>query len=303
MSATATLPATAPAAPQATTGGFPYRQRPFARTDTAGMVEALHRDGFALIPGVLSPEEVVQARAEIDRLHFFHWDSRRVAKNPDGTPGNPVDHWKCVFNRSPYWLRYLDTPGVIELAEGTMGEECHSIGMTCWRTHPQGPPAPGTPYLDPNGIHSDHLMFPVKEELLVSGQVQVPIMLCTAHYYLSDIDLELCPTWVVPGSHLSGRWAQQVAPEERVRFRGQEAQPVLVRAGDVLFFRSEIWHTGSRNRTTDRIRYLLQVHYGNRYVAQKFSPYLDFRFNHEVVAQATPRQRRLLGDHRRAAYD
>jgi len=38
-------------------------------------------------------------------------------------------------------------------------------------------------------------------------------------------------------------------------------------------------------------------------VAQKFSPYLHFSFNPEVLAAATPRQRRLLGEHEAAEYD
>jgi len=48
---------------------------------------------------------------------------------------------------------------------------------------------------------------------------------------------------------------------------------------------------------------MLQVHYGRRMVAQKFSPYLNWRFNPQVLEEATPRQRRLLGDHEEAEYD
>ena len=57
-------------------------------------------------------------------------------------------------------------------------------------------------------------------------------------------------------------------------------RPVLC-AGDMLLFRSDLWHAGSRNRSAERSRYLLQIHYGRRMVAQKFSPYLHFRFNPE----------------------
>ena len=77
---------------------------------------------------------------------------------------------------------------------------------------------------------------------------------------------------------------------------------MLCRAGDCLLFRSDLWHSGSRN-LSQRTRYLLQVHYGRRMVAQKFSPYLDWRFDPEVLAACTPRQRRLLGDHEAAEYD
>jgi hypothetical protein len=74
-------------------------------------------------------------------------------------------------------------------------------------------------------------------------------------------------------------------------------------AGDILFFRGDLWHSGSENRTADQVRYLLQVQYGRRGMAQHFAPYLEWCFNPEVVAACTPRQRRLLGDHRQGAYD
>ena len=66
--------------------------------------------------------------------------------------------------------------------------------------------------------------------------------------------------------------------------------------GDVVLFRSDVWHRGTANNSS-RIRYLLQVHYGRRMVVQKFPPYLDFRFDPEILAQTTARQRRYLGEH------
>ena len=84
---------------------------------------------------------------------------------------------------------------------------------------------------------------------------------------------------------------------------GRLPQPVLCAAGDVLFFRSDLWHSGSDNRTADQVRYLLQVHYGRREMAQHFAPFLGWQFNAEVLAACSPRQLRLLGDHRRGAYD
>ena len=72
---------------------------------------------------------------------------------------------------------------------------------------------------------------------------------------------------------------------------------------DVLVFRSDVWHRGTANKSNQN-RYLLQVHYANRMIAQKFPPYLNqFQFNQVILDQATPRQRRILGDHPNAAYD
>jgi ectoine hydroxylase-related dioxygenase (phytanoyl-CoA dioxygenase family) len=103
----------------------------------------------------------------------------------------------------------------------------------------------------------------------------------------------------VPGSHRAGR-----APAESENdWGGVAAEAVLARAGDCLVFRSDVWHAGSDNRTRADIRYLLQVHYGRREMAQHFSPFLEWRFNPAVLAAATARQRRLLGDHDPGAYD
>jgi ectoine hydroxylase-related dioxygenase (phytanoyl-CoA dioxygenase family) len=257
----------------------PYRQRTFRCGDTEGQLRAMHEDGFALIPGVLTAEQVASARAAIDRLTPCHWDFT-------GT----TDHYKCVFNRDPFWLQHLDLPSVIELAQASLGDDCHVIGQTAWRSHPghQGV-----------GLHLDHLVVEMPEEWLHDPRFVLPMQICTAHVYLSDITEDLCPTLVIPGSHKAGRRPRL----DELNWKGRFPEAVLCRAGDVLFFRSELWHSGSDNETREGVRYLLQVHYGRRMVAQKFSPYITWRFNPEVIAACTPRQRRLLGDHRPGAYD
>ncbi len=263
--------------------GFEYRQKTFRVEQTQEMAQAIHDDGFVLIPNVLSGQEVAEMREAIDRLKPFGFDSM-----------DKTHHFKCVFNREKIFLDCIDRPGVIELAEATMGAECHIIGETAWRSYPGH---------DNWGPHTDRIFFELSPELAADPRMRVPIYLCTAHFYLSDITMELAPTWVIPGSHKSGhalRWGKK---EGRPTYNGRELEPVLCKAGDVLFFRSELWHTGSKNATEDQVRYLLQVHYSHRFVAQQFSPYLTFQFSNEVLASATPRQRRLLGEHRQGSYD
>ncbi|RJG13380.1 dioxygenase [Pseudomonas cavernicola] len=246
---------------------------------TATRQQALHEQGFVLLPGVLGAQQTAELREAIDRLRPEHWDYTGL-----------LDHYKCVFNRDPLWLPYLDPPGVIELAEAALGADCHVIGQTAWRCHPGFIGAE---------LHLDYLAMELPPALLATPAFVLPMQICTAHLYLDDISEDLCPTLVVPGSHRAGR--KPVAGENQ--WQGRAAEPVLCQAGDVLFFRSELWHAGSRNRTADRTRYLLQVHYGRRMLAQKFSPYLVWQFNPEVIAACTPRQRRLLGEHEEAEYD
>ena len=249
-------------------------------TLTAERLAALHRDGFVLLPGVLEPSRIDQARAAIDRLSPVGLDYQGLVD----------DHYKCVFNRAPFWLQFIDLPGVIELAEAALGSDCHLIGQTAWRSRPG---------FVCGELHVDYLVMELPESLLAEPAFQLPMQVCTAHLYLSDIDAALCPTLVIPGSHRAGR---KPHPGER-QWQGREAEPVLCQAGDVLFFRSDLWHAGSRNRSIERSRYLLQVHYGRRMVAQKFSPYLAWQFNPDVLAAATSRQRRLLGEHEPSEYD
>jgi hypothetical protein len=260
----------------------PYYDRlpTFAAADTAAMTEALHADGFALIPGVLSAKLVTAARAEIDQLTPVGWDFT-----------GPTDHYKTVFNRSPFWVPFLDLPGVIELAEATLGADCHVIGQTAWRSHPGHRGV---------GLHLDYLPMEWPEPG-VPDAMRVPMFICTAHAYLSPQTAELCPTRVIPGSHKAGRRPRWREGESH--WRNRAAQPVLCDAGDVLYFRSDLWHSGSDNVTNDQTRHLLQVHYGRREMAAHFAPYLDWKFNPATLAACTDRQLRLLGDHRRGAYD
>ncbi|MEG4808766.1 phytanoyl-CoA dioxygenase family protein [Microcoleus sp. F8-D3] len=259
---------------------FSYRQKTCDLFDTAGAVEAVREDGFALIPGVLSPSEVARTREALDRLQPFGLDGSRWSELNK--------HFKCVFNRDRLWLSYADRPGIIELAEGLMGSDCHIIGMTAWKSEPG---------YDGWRVHADRVFVPLPESVFADRTFQLPVLICTAHFYLSDVTEDLCPTYIIPGSHKSGR--QPDRGEET--WNGQSPEPVLCKAGDVLFFRSEIWHSGGRNTTTDRTRYMLQVHYSHRDIAQKFSPW-PWHFNPEIIATATERQLRLLGKHPESGY-
>ena len=264
--------------------------------DSAGIARAIEDDGCALIPGALDAGLTAETRRQIDELAFLPGDNEGK--------GQGIDHHKCVFNRDPFWLQFLDRPGIVEAVEDLLGANCHIIGMSAWRS----PPGVGQ---HDRRLHADQIFIPMDEELLTTGRVRLPVFLMTLHFYLSDMDLDLCPTWVVPGSHKAGRGPTSEplpnghpgtvsGPDET--WNGHDQVPVLCNAGDAMLFRSEIWHRGSHNATADRTRYLLQVHYGARGIAQRFPPYLEFRHNPQVVAAANERQLRMIGKHRISAY-
>ena len=163
------------------------------------------------------------------------------------------------------FCNFSTAPGVIELAEAIHGDDCHCIGMTSWIT------GPGRP--DQN-LHTDWLPLSLPADILEDSRVRIPIFITTAHFYLDDITEELGPTNFIPGSHLSGR-----SPNGDTSWKGQTEKSIMCNAGDVVIFRSEVWHRGTAN-TSDKTRYLLQVHYAKRMITQKYPPYLNrFQFD------------------------
>lgn len=256
--------------------------------ETDAMLHALDEDGAFLIPGALDRALCARARAAIDALQPVHWDEAH--DDPRGLGGSrSLDRYLCVFNRDPYWLQFLDRPGIIDFAQAALGADCHVIGMTAWRCHPgfRGEP-----------LHVDYLPLQWTAGALPDA-VRIPPFIVTVHYYLSNVPADLAPTCLVPGSHRAGRPPQ---PGEHA-WMGQEPLTALARAGDVLAFRSDVWHSGSDNTTRDAVRYLLQVHYARREMARHYSPFLSWRYDPAVLAAATRRQLRLLGDHEPGPYD
>jgi ectoine hydroxylase-related dioxygenase (phytanoyl-CoA dioxygenase family) len=155
-------------------------------SDLQQQLAALHQQGFVLLPAVIDPPTITELREAIDRLEPIHWDYQGLVD----------DHYKCVFNRSPFWLRFLDLPGVIELAEAALGTDCHIIGQTAWRSR--------AGFIG-GELHADYLAMELPESLLADPAFELPMQICTAHLYLDDIDADLCPTLVIPGSHRAGR--------------------------------------------------------------------------------------------------
>ncbi|HHZ89573.1 TPA: dioxygenase [Candidatus Poribacteria bacterium] len=259
-----------------------------AYSDLESQLEALERDGYAYFPSVINTEEIAELRAVMDRLEALEesFDRHSFPQNGSGFLNKIINN---SFNRDPLFLQYLDKPQLIDVLEAVHGSDCHIIGMQSWLTGPGRPD---------QRLHTDWLPISLPEDVATNPRVKIPIFITTAHCYLNDMSQELGPTNFVTGSHRSGR-----SPGDETEWQGGEEMSILCNAGDVVVFRSEVWHRGTAN-TSDETRYLLQVHYALRMITQKFPPYLNrFQFDDSILAQATPRQRRLLGEHTGGAYD
>lgn len=234
----------------------------------------MYTDGFVVFPNVLNREEVAALRAIMDEKGGPD-DAKWEVKNWCYNRHQVTDFWN-----DPRLLTYLDRPGVIDVAQAIHDPGAHVSGGSFWTTgHGRA-----------MGIHVDFLPVSLPEAVHEDPAVTVPIFTSTAHFYLNDMRAELGPTTLVPGSHKAGR-----PPFGESTWHGIAPQAAMVQAGDVVLFRGDIWHGAGMNSCQTERRYMMQVHYGNGIVRKGFPPMRPDDWNPDVLAQATPRQKQLLG--------
>lgn len=263
------------------------------------IVNSVLADGCALIPAVISPARAAELRellsgyvpgtagTGLTTRHRAHALRAGVDFGGDieefGAAGR-AELLLTLFNRSPAWLELLDPPALVGAVELLLGQDCHLVNQSGWRNHPGHTSGP---------LHTDELFMPPAPMWLADSGWSPPPLILTALTYLTDVDEPLCPTVVVPGSFRAQR---SPAPGE-TSFGGQTPRTVLATAGDALLFRSDVWHGGGANTTVDRHRHVVETVYGQRKVAQKFFPYLDFQLAAATREAASTQQLRLLGQH------
>jgi len=260
---------------------LPYPDRP-PTVDEA--VAALYDDGYAVFPGLLSRAEVDELRARMDAMGSRNDDDYIV-------PGGYYNkHVGSDFSQNPDLLDYIDRPGVIETVDAIHGGDAH-LGVNPG-AHVMG----GSSWITGNGramgIHTDYQSYSLPERVWDDPDVCLPIYCTTLHIYLNDMVPELGPTLLIPGSHRAGR-----PPEDEWSWNGRVPLAAMVRAGDAVLFRNDVWHGAWGNSHLTERRYMMQVHYAHGSFAKCF-PSLQWPklYNPAVLDKATPRQRRLLGE-------
>jgi ectoine hydroxylase-related dioxygenase (phytanoyl-CoA dioxygenase family) len=260
--------------------------------------EMLQDEGYVVLRGVFSPEEVGDLCADVERVFDEYPPDERSS-------GYDAAHWTPfryeMFNRSALVQRAVAHPQILEVVEPLVGEDCHIIANTAWwqlagnnkhlghfwhiDSGPHVPRDPGVPWDD---------------------RIPYPVFAIATHIYLWDCPLEAGPTGVIPRSHTSG----QSPPRNRMtdddlEWQGHGVVPIVAQAGDVALFVSDIWHRRQPPLPGDPGRMFLQCHYGRRDLAQRLRP--TSAVNHasdEAVARAqTPREKRLIGLHSPGFYD
>lgn len=244
-----------------------------------------NRDGFLLIPGVLEPEEVAALKDAVDNIFADpHW------KDTDNVYGPYIA--VRLFETNAIFEEMLTREPIIGLIENILGADCHLIAQNIVRN------APGQAI---DRFHADDIvMLPVAEGMeRHDPRLTMPLFIVTVQILLTDVpSVEYGPTQYVPGSHYSGRQPNDSAQPS---FEGREPVSILGKAGDIYLHNGQCWHRGAPN-TSDRTRYLLQLSFGQRWVSQRFYPFINYQMPQHVLELADDRRKRVLGVHPKGAY-
>ena len=277
--------------------GFPYLEPRLEPASPA--TEQLEREGYTIVRGLFSPEEVAELHDEIAAVF--------EADPPDERGYNRPEEDRAMFryamlNRSAAAQRAVSKPELLAVIEPLLGEDCHVIANTAWR-NPAGQPRShgGQNWHIDAGPH-----IPLPEGVSWPANIPHPVFAIGLHIYLMDCALEDGPTGVIPGSHLSGKPPPKGRHlDDALSYENRGVVPFVVKAGDVGFFVSDVWHRRMPTQDGDHGRFFLQVHYGRRDIAQRILTTDDAnQVSAEAIARAeTERERQVIGLHRAFFYD
>ncbi len=206
-----------------------------ATVNVTDVVAALDRDGYAIVEGILSPEETRAKRAELTRI---------LAQTPTGR-----NDFEGFATRRIYALfaktRAFDGPATDPLVLGVLDQVLGSYHLSAPTGIEIGPGETA------QSLHRDDGIYPIRrphDELVVNTM-----------WALDDFTEANGATHVVPGSH---RWGDE-RPEA-----GIPTVRATMPAGSVMFFLGSVFHGGGAN-TTDRPRLGVILHYARAWLRQQ----------------------------------
>ena len=254
-------------------------------------VEQFHRDGFLVLPEILSRSEVGALREGVERA--FAEPNEEAALY-----GEMMQRiWRPkMFEQGPEFEALIDHAGLIDLVEAILGSDCHIIANSALRTGPG------------EGIsfwHADETVrFPRPRGVPLDSRISVPCWVANINYYLCDVDEELGPTQFIPGSHRSGRSpeGEDIGEDGDPTYEGKGVFSAVGPAGTAVLWHDQTWHRGAPNRSKDRTRWVQQAPYAKRFISQRFYPFVNYHLPEAILERANPRRKRLLGLHGIGAY-
>lgn len=190
----------------------------------------LDRDGFLLIPQVLSPQQVAAVCGRLDALLASEGeDAGREVHQESGT-----ERLANLIDKGPEFEPFFSHPKVLAAIAHVLDGDLKLSSLNARFALPgQGL----------QGLHADW------------GRLETPgaYQVCNSIWLLDDFTPENGATRAVPGSQA---WGNRLPGDVMEDVRAPHSAEVLLlgKAGDVVVFNSHTWHGGTLNQTDQRRR-------------------------------------------------
>jgi len=229
-------------------------------TDDAAVTARIASDGYAIIEGVLSGEEVAQKKADLQRILA----ATRTGRND--FEGFATQRIYALFAKT----RMFDDAATHPLVLGVLDRILSSYQLSAPQAIQIGPGETA------QNLHRDDGVYPVARPR--------PELVVNTMWALDDFTIPNGATHVVPGSH---KWTGDRRPGA-----GDEVLQAVMPAGSLMFFVGSVFHGGGAN-TTDQPRLGVILEYVASWLRQQENQYLAVP--PAIVLSLPQRLQELLG--------
>lgn len=229
---------------------------------TPAQVRGFVDDGFCWAPGLISPAELGELKADMLKLARGGYPCPQLKPADPQVPDQEVlEGILCIHQPhfvSPVMKKFCEHPAIAGILAQVVGAHlAHWDGaVKCMQSmlFVKGPGKPGQAW------HQDEQYIPTRDRSL-----------CGAWIAMDDATIANGCLWVVPGSHRQGYFFDRRKPADLEEYDGSDqchgfdeskAVPVEVPAGSVVFFNGYLLHKSLKNRTNGYRRVLVN-HYMN----------------------------------------
>lgn len=206
--------------------------------DSSQILEKIDRDGFCIVPKIVSPQQIPSLKKAIDEALLY--ENKAFGKMPGKIPNLAVD---LAARGGEFW-HLLGNEKMRQIFAAVLGDACILYSFTSTVLYPQDKPPAAE-------IHVDSPRL--------SGDYNLGLLMTLA---LDDFTEENGSTFYLPGSH-----RQNSKPDPDTFYKN--AVRVSRSAGDAVFFHPRVWHAAGGN-LTQQVRYGCTIYACRSFMRQRF---------------------------------
>lgn len=231
--------------------------------DISAHVDRVKRDGYTIVPDVLSASEADALVADLERIER----ELGIKPSPNVFEGaRTVRIYNLLVHGNP-WEAIPVHPKVLPIVEGVLDRGCLISSLSSVSIGSDETPQP---------IHADDQLIPIPKPH--------PPIVCNSMWALTDFTEENGATRIIPGSHLRDHSPTFGAEYDSIA--------AVMPKGSVMVYDGAMWHGGGANRTPQR-RVGVAMNYCAGFIRQQENQQLGIP--REIARGFSPRLRELVG--------